>query len=132
MISEYMSALGNHLWQSTLFAATVALIVLSMKHNRAAARCWLWTAASVKFLVPFALLISAGNQLQSRASATTSRPAMLSLVQNIGVPFDGPLSMPITNTAKPMLQTKLAPAILFSLWLAGCAVLLFAWIRQWQ
>jgi uncharacterized protein (TIGR03435 family) len=40
--------------------------------------------------------------------------------------------MPITNTAKPMLQTSLAPAILFSLWLAGCAVVLFAWIREWQ
>src|SRR4029450_7530432 len=131
MISEYLSALGNHLWQSTLFAAAVAVIMLSMKHNRAAARCWLWTAASAKFLVPFALLISAGNQLQSRAAATTSRPAMLSMVRNISVPFDGPISMPSTNTAKPMLQTGLAP-ILFSLWLAGCAVVLFAWIREWQ
>jgi hypothetical protein len=53
MISE----LENHLWQSTLFGCMVALLTLVLRRNRAAVRHGLWLAASVKFLVPFSLLI---------------------------------------------------------------------------
>ena len=43
----------NHLWQSTLFAAAVALLALAFRRNRARLRYGLWFAASIKFLVPF-------------------------------------------------------------------------------
>ena len=48
-------AVGNHLWQSTLFAAAAGLLTLALRKNHARARYWLWLAASLKFLVPFSL-----------------------------------------------------------------------------
>ena len=65
MIPKYFSAmweavapaLGNHIWQSTLFAVAAGLLTLTMRKNHARARYWLWLAASVKFLVPFSLLV---------------------------------------------------------------------------
>jgi uncharacterized membrane protein YphA (DoxX/SURF4 family) len=65
MISKYLSEmwtavappLGNHLWQSTLFAVTAGLLTLILRRNHAQARFWLWLVASVKFLIPFSLLI---------------------------------------------------------------------------
>jgi hypothetical protein len=50
------SPLANHLWQSTLFVALVAVLALSLRRNQAHVRHWLWLAASVKFLVPFAFV----------------------------------------------------------------------------
>jgi bla regulator protein BlaR1 len=50
----------NHLWQSTVFAFAVALVSLAFRKNRAEVRYWLWLSASLKFLVPFSLLIGVG------------------------------------------------------------------------
>jgi bla regulator protein blaR1 len=47
------SALVAHLWQSTLIVGIVWLATLALRGNRPRVRYWLWTAASVKFLVPF-------------------------------------------------------------------------------
>jgi len=55
--------LGNHLWQSTLFTLAAGLLAVAFRRNRAHVRYWLWFAASVKFLVPFSLLVLAGSQL---------------------------------------------------------------------
>ena len=56
--------LANHLWQSTIFAGTAALLALACRRNEARVRYWLWLAASLKFLVPIALLVALGNQLE--------------------------------------------------------------------
>src|SRR5579864_410125 len=55
--------LTNHLWQSTVFAIAVALVALAFRKNRAEVRYWLWLSASLKFIVPFSLLISLGIRL---------------------------------------------------------------------
>src|ERR1017187_10179831 len=57
-----IAASGNHLWQSTLFAAVAALLAFLLRKNQARLRHWIWLAASVKFLVPFSLLVSMGAQ----------------------------------------------------------------------
>ncbi len=64
--------IANHLWQSTAFAAAVALLTLALRGNRARTRHWVWMAASLKFLVPFAILAALGSQAGSR---TAVRPA---------------------------------------------------------
>jgi uncharacterized protein (TIGR03435 family) len=53
----------SHLVQSTLFAGAAALLTLAFRANRAAVRFWLWLSASLKFLIPFALLSMAGNHI---------------------------------------------------------------------
>jgi len=51
-----ISALLDHVWQSTVFAGGIALLTLLFRRNGAAVRFWLWFAASLKFVLPFALL----------------------------------------------------------------------------
>ncbi len=53
MTAPDLSPLANHLWQSTLCIAVAWLLTLALRNNRAAARYWVWLAASVKFLIPF-------------------------------------------------------------------------------
>jgi bla regulator protein BlaR1 len=51
-----IALLLDHLWQSSIFAGGAALLVFALRHNGANVRFWLWFAASMKLLVPFALL----------------------------------------------------------------------------
>ena len=55
---------SNHLWQSTLFAIAAGVLTLAFRKNRAKVRYWLWLAASFKFLIPLALLMSLGSRLE--------------------------------------------------------------------
>jgi hypothetical protein len=71
------SALVNHLWQSTLFVIIVWLTALALRNNRARVRCRLWTAASVKFLVPLSTLVSLGERFQWRTPPAAVQPARL-------------------------------------------------------
>jgi hypothetical protein len=61
MIPADLYSLLAHLWQSTLCFLVAWLLTLALKNNRASVRYWVWLAASVKFLVPFSLLVSAGS-----------------------------------------------------------------------
>ena len=71
----------DHVWQSTLFAAAAALLAGSLRRNRARLRYWLWLAASMKFLVPFAALIILGAQLEAHPRSNLPRD-----LQRKGVP----------------------------------------------
>ncbi|HZJ33941.1 MAG TPA: hypothetical protein VFD21_20365, partial [Vicinamibacterales bacterium] len=65
MISE----LANHLWQSTLFAFAIGMLTLMCRKNHASVRYGLWFCASVKFFVPFALLVALGERLEWASKA---------------------------------------------------------------
>src|SRR5688572_13424631 len=55
------SALGSHLLQSTLFAGLCWLAARLLKRHRASTRYAIWLAASVKFLLPFSILVGIGG-----------------------------------------------------------------------
>ena len=55
-----LQLVSNHLWQSTLLAGAVAVVVYSLRGRRASVRYALWFGASLKFLVPFAALSALG------------------------------------------------------------------------
>ena len=63
MWTSIAPAVGNHLWQSTLFAAAAALWVFVLRDNPARVRYRLWLAVSVKFLIPFSLLVALGSHV---------------------------------------------------------------------
>src|SRR3954469_16212635 len=63
MIETLVYTASSHLVQSTLFAGAVALLTLAFRANRAQVRFWLWLSASLKFLIPFALLSMAGRHI---------------------------------------------------------------------
>src|SRR5436190_11446014 len=54
---------GDHLWQSTLFAIAAAILAAAFSRNRAQVRYAVWVTASAKFLLPLAALIALGERL---------------------------------------------------------------------
>ena len=127
MIVEYVSPIANHIWQSTLFAAAAGLLTLALRNGPAAVRHRIWLAASVKFLIPFFLLIVIGSRWQS--APETPHPQVSSIVLDIGRPF-----APAAAASQPLIapRTKsLTAPILLSVWLSGFTVCILAWLRDW-
>ncbi len=67
MIPSQLPSLANHLWQSTLFAAVAGLLTLALRRHRPHIRYSLWLAASVKFLIPFSVLVMVGSHFAPHA-----------------------------------------------------------------
>ena len=125
-----LSPLANHLWQSTLFAAVAWLLTLALRKNRAAVRYWIWLAASVKFLIPFSLLVSAGAQLGWRTAPASRAASVLFRDGGDRPALCGGGPTPLPAVAAPALNPL--PAILFGVWLCGIAVGAVFWLRWWR
>ena len=126
MIAE----LTNHIWQSTVFAILVGLITLAFHGNRAQVRYWLWLSASLKFLLPFSLLMTFGHRLEWAPGTHIIAPApavRLAVVQ---------LTQPFPETLPQVPSTRAAhdwPAIaMFGLWACGFAALIVLRLRGWR
>ena len=124
-----ISMLANHLWQSTVFATVAGLLTLVFRRNRPQARYAIWLAASVKFLIPFYLLVSAGTHLQWSRSPVT--PPRLSIaMEEISQPFQPTSQLraaPAAETSRPVL-----PSLLLGVWFCGFAGLLLFWSVRWR
>jgi bla regulator protein BlaR1 len=118
----------NHLWQSTLFAVLAALLTLVLKRNSARTRYWLWFAASVKFLIPFSLLVDAGSRIERRTAPAIVQPA-------VSISMEQVFTAPSVVLASPEIARhetvdwRLALGIA---WFCGFATVLLSWLRQWR
>ena len=124
--------LTNHLWQSTLFAAAAGLLILAFRKNRARVRFWLCFSASLKFLVPFTLLMSLGSHLEWAPNATRiatqiTAPSVPFTIVQISQPF--PDTLPLAP-AVPDRRNWAAIAI-FGLWAFGFAGIALIRFRGW-
>ena len=133
-------SLLTHLVESTAFAAVVWLLTLAFRRDQARTRYWLWMAASVKFLIPFALLVWIGGQVDRSLAvaarggtawggADRGRPGPTFLMAEPGV-------APQTVTERrresgESRQVSLGPALL-ALWVCGSAWVLIRWRRSWR
>ncbi|MGP8260992.1 MAG: M56 family metallopeptidase [Acidobacteriaceae bacterium] len=126
--------MANHLWQSTVFAAVVVLLALALRKNQARARYWLWMTASMKFLVPFSLLIVMGSYLPKPARPAPAQLGMYSAIEEVGQPFAQP-EAPVIYSAAPLATPAnpihLIPVLLVAAWLSGVLVTLFVWAVSW-
>jgi len=111
----------NHLWQSTLFAACAGLLILLLRGNRARVRYWVWLAASLKFFVPFSVLMDLGGRL-TPAPVSEVAIAMEQIVQ----PFAEVDVVPMTSGAVDWV-----PAFLFALWFCGFGGIVVVRLRGW-
>lgn len=128
-------ALGNHLWQSTLFVIAAGLLALVLRKNQARGRYWLWLASSVKFLVPFSALVAIGNHLAWWRGAAMSNPGLYVAVEEVSQPFTQPTiaSLPhVAAAGAPMGTSHFLPAILAAVWLSGFVAVLVLWYVRWR
>lgn len=132
-VHALVAGLANHLWQSTLTAIVAGLLTLALRKHHARARYWLWLAASMKFLVPFSLLVSLGSHLGWQRQVTaTVRPALYVAVEQISQPF-----------ASNGVRTSLAPAQavgagslqvlpwIAAVWFSGFVAVVLLWAARW-
>ncbi len=133
MWADWVRALCNHLWQSTLFAGVVVLLTLALRRNRARTRYWLWLAASAKFLVPFSLLVGLVGHLAWHSSANVEQSGASGVIQQMSQPLMemGAVSTQIDSIAVQPRASRY-PAILAVVWLAGFLMVLALWVVQWR
>jgi bla regulator protein BlaR1 len=130
MIPDSLSPIANHLWQSTLFAGAAGFLTLILRKNPARVRHWIWVAASLKFLVPFSLLVALGSNLGWR-TAPVSTPSVFSTVAaQVSEPFPEPVVSPSPLPTAP--RTNRLPLILRMAWTVGFAGIACAWWIRWR
>jgi bla regulator protein BlaR1 len=127
-----IGAITNHLWQSTVFAAAVALLASAFRKNRAEVRYWLWLSASLKFLIPFALLLSFGARLwdflpAEKIPAPVASSTVSQTVVQIARPF------PDTFAYAPAARHAITwvPIALLAIWAVGFLAIAIMRIRGW-
>jgi bla regulator protein blaR1 len=118
----------NHLWQSTVFAILAAILTLAFRKNRAQVRYWLWLSASVKFLIPFSLLMSVGSNLEwAPAVQTIAMPVVSSTMVQFTQPFPEAVSFVPSTTG----TLDWVPMSILGVWACGFAVIALIRIRGW-
>jgi bla regulator protein blaR1 len=140
MIPKYLStvsaaiapAMANHLWQSTVFALVAAILTLAFKRNQARIRHSLWLAASLKFLVPFSLLISLGAHLASPRFSLSGRSGLFSAVEGFSQPFTFVVVAPVGHATTAAYLLTLLPGMIAAVWLCGFVTMLILWSVRWR
>jgi len=121
-------AVVNHLWQSTAFGLGIVVLTFFLRRSSARLRFRLWLTASMKFLVPFAILSMLSGWLA---------PAAL---PGVAPRIIGMAAEPFAQLAPggPVVKDiDLAPIFdptpwLCGLWGAGAAGLLAFWLLKWR
>ncbi len=119
MIANQLQPMANHLWQSTLFVVVAGLLTLALTNNRAQIRYCLWLAASVKFLVPFSLLMMVGSLFERHTAMATAPSGVPLIIEQISEPFVSQGS-PATVPASQPSVIPFVP-ILWAIWTIGFA-----------
>jgi uncharacterized protein (TIGR03435 family) len=122
----------NHLWQSTVFAGLAALLALALGKEATRARYHLWLAASLKFLIPFSLLIGAGSWLAPARGPAIGSAGLTFIMENISQPF-ARAAIPVSSVAAARAPVFHAiPCIALAVWYCGFAGVLLVWVTRWS
>lgn len=126
-------SLANHLWQSTAFALVIGVLALWVRKNRAHVRYGLWLAASLKFLVPFSLLIGLGSLLPLRRTVVAPQPVFYAAAAVVAQPFSENV-LPVETQVPSLHDRFLAwfPPALAILWLCGALIAALVWYSRWR
>lgn len=124
--------LVTHLWQSTLCAGVAALLAAVSRRERARVRHGIWLCASLKFLVPFALIVAAGRRVAEWAlPSPTPRVSVAIRWLDQSLSFwnlDGAAGS--TGSGYAFAIPRLLLLVLFAVWATGAAgLMLWRWNR---
>jgi len=121
----------DHLWQTTLFGVLALTAILFLKRAPARIRYVLWTAASLKFLIPSAAVVWLAYQIGINLSSffmnmawATGDPIRFLTTQN---DF---FYVTQTMNGSDLHVHHTAFWILLTIWISGSAVLFSVWIQR--
>jgi len=119
----------NHLWQSSRFVLLAALLAFALRSHSPKIPYWVWLSASLKFLIPFALLVSFGNEVPRPTSHSVSAtdPVFSTTLVQIAEPFS-PDPRPDVPVHDPMHWMPIAIAVV---WALGVLTIALARCRGW-
>lgn len=116
-----MGALADHLWQSTWFALAAWLLAHVVRRDAARIRFWVWLAASLKFLFPFAWLGWIGHQFILQVE---DEAALLPIMKQVAAPL----------TSSVAIEPAEVQWLLLAVWAPVAAMLLervlLSWVRS--
>ena len=123
------SFLINHLWQSSCFALLAGLLALALRKNSPKVRYWVWLSASLKFLIPFAFLVSLGTVVPR----LDPRPAFVAppVFPSALVQVAEPLSATFQKSVLPPASLEWVPAVAGAVWALGFLAIALARCRSW-
>src|ERR1700733_9559751 len=119
----------NHLWQSSCFALLAGLLAFLLRKNSPKVRYWVWLSASLKFLIPFALLVSLGSVAPrpARNAVSVAAPVFPNTLVQITEPFS-----PTNNAGVPAHgRPEWLPVALGILWAIGFLTIMRMRYRSW-
>jgi beta-lactamase regulating signal transducer with metallopeptidase domain len=124
-----IAALLNHLWQSTICVGAGGLLTLLLRQNSARIRYWIWFAASVKFLVPFSVLVWLGQLIapthitSELLSASRLPPALVTQT----------LTGPFAEVAPRAIERTIPwQALVVAVWGVGALLIIASWAARWR
>src|SRR5260370_5173282 len=100
--------------------------------NHARVRYCRWLAASVKFLIPFSLLVGIGSYLPWLHRAEGTNPGFYVAIEEVSQPFTQPTMPMIPQGNASIGPIHLLPAVLAAVWLCGFLVVIFQWYFRWR
>ncbi len=132
--SGWTAALFNHLWQSTCVVLVAWLLSRALRSNPARVRYSIWMLASVKFLVPFALLANLGSQWAKPVAGRAIGSVFYTAVDEISRPFQQTPSTlaPSLVSNHPADVFAWVPVVLAAAWLCGILIALGVWVVRWR
>src|SRR5262249_19493763 len=123
-----ISAVTDHVWQSTLFALLAALATIGLRRHRASTRYWIWFTASLKFLIPFSLLVSLGGQFRFERASQVAQSRVVIAAVDFGQQLVTPTATALHGGGRGM---NLVPIACF-LWVCGMIAVVGRWYIRWR
>src|SRR5262245_63796003 len=128
-LTVFLAFLANHLWQSTLFAVAAGLLTLTLRKSQARTRYWIWWIASLKFFVPFSLLVTMGSLFSWRTApeVATEPSASAFVIDQVAQPFaTGESWTTFSGAVSPATDVSISelPALAVAVWLLGSGLML--------
>lgn len=117
----------NHIWQSSCFALAAGALAFMLRRYSPKVRYWVWLSASLKFLLPWTLLVSLGSAIPWRTTSVSPAPLPGPLIQ-LAEPFSTDYGAAVqTSTQSAWGITALA-----LIWAVGLLWLVFLRCKSWN
>jgi bla regulator protein blaR1 len=131
ILTAWTWQLANHLWQSTAFGAAAWVLTFLLRKNRAQTRYWVWLCASLKFLLPFSLLVALGRALAPAHRVAAAPGEISAVVRQATVPFSDDSVSFIGLRSSHLTPHNFLPLALMAVWALGFIGVACSAILKW-